>query len=283
MKYQINDKSLYELIGLFSLSNSKNVIPRKLNIPPCVSVKKHFLICDQCDNIKLSDNCDTCQVKTVSNHFLLLNIKEQFESFFSKEENIEKIIACKSDLSKLGYHEDSIIQAIHQVDPNVCTLTINTDGMQVFRKSLVDAWPIFLTVNELPTKNKYSSENIFLPGIWMGQRKLSNYVVLNQMCQAIAQLENGVRCSNHTLIKVFCIYGSFDKPARSTMLNRQSSNAEYGCCFCKLKSKRNGHRVYYDVLSNYEYLSHPLITSRMIKSTETNAPFKGSKGFSPLR
>ena len=265
------------------MSSNKNIVPDKLSVPSCVSVKKHFLVCDQCDNIKVSDNCQSCQAKTTTNHFLMLNIKEQFEAFFSKVENVQQIDECKSDLTQLGYYKDSKISQIHQTGHNICTLTINTDGMQIFRKSLVDAWPIFLTVNELPVSKKYANENIFLPGIWMGQRKLSNYVVLNEMCQAIAMLENGVSCANHPPIKVYCIYGSFDKPACSTMVNRQSSNAEYGCCFCKCKSKRHERKIYYDVLSEYLYLDHPLIASRMIKSTETDAAFKGLKGFSPLR
>ena len=282
VKHGINDKSLKELLGMMKLAADKQAIPDKITIDPYIRIKKQYIICDSCDNVKLSEICDSCQKKTIGNHFLLLNTKEQVEKILSFEENMHSIINNRDNLSILGYHEGSLINKIHGAESNACTLTFNTDGMQVFRKSIMDAWPIFLTINELPAHKKYAKENIILPGIWMGKRKLSNLVVLNEMCQSIAQMERGISVKSRT-IKVFCIYGSFDKPARSTILNRQSSNAEYGCCFCVEKSKRHGKKLYYNLLHSNQYMDHSLIMSRMIKSTERNEPFKGLKGFSPIR
>ena len=282
LKHGINNKSIIELLKILNAADQKGTLPTKMDISPFLSISKNFLICDVCDVIKSSDFCNHCDSKTTTNHFLLLNIREQFKRFFLQNDNLQQVLEVSNDICQLGYSKNSKIDNFHNSHKDSCTLTINTDGMQIFRKSMMDAWPVFLTINELPITKKYAKENIFLPGIWMGQRKLSNLVVLNEMCIAIADLEKGIKISENQ-IKVFCIYGSFDKPARSTMLNHQSSNAEYGCCFCTSHAKRNGRKVYYDIKMEYNYLTNALITSRMIKSVEKNEPFKGLKGFSPLR
>ena len=40
-------------------------------------------------------------------------------------------------------------------EPGNIILTLNTDGVSMFRSSSVDLWPIWLAINELPPTHRY--------------------------------------------------------------------------------------------------------------------------------
>ena len=124
-----------------------------------------------------------------------------------------------------------IIEEIHDTTDNTFTFTLNTDDLQVFNNNPKDCWPFFVAVNELPVKTKYSLSNIILARIWVGTTKINNSVILNDLMKEIGLLEEGVEI-NGEMFEFFCIYGSFDKPARALILNVQNLNGTFGCPFC---------------------------------------------------
>lgn len=284
IKHNINDKSITDLLEILNFANEKNKSIKGVNIHPKVKITKQFIICSDCDTVKDDDGfCQVCQQNTTNGHFLLLNIAEQISDFLANPTNFSNVSYFSKNLQTLGYCDSSKIVEVHKKHSCCCTLTINTDGMRVFRKSLADAWPIFLTINELPVLERYAIQNIFIPGIWLGQSKLSNYVVLNKCCSEIGSLESGINLINGQLMKVYCIYGSFDKPARAAMLNHKASNAIDGCCFCDEKSLRQNRKCFYQVKNSYQLSTHEAALMNMIKAVEQNQPSMGYKGFSPLR
>ena len=66
-------------------------------------------------------------------------------------------------------HQESTVQVIKDVDGgdkykdlkeftskgNNITLTVNTDGIQIFKSSSVSMWPIWIVINELPITMRY--------------------------------------------------------------------------------------------------------------------------------
>ena len=55
--------------------------------------------------------------------------------------------------------------------------------------------------------------------------------------EKIKQFESGIEISG-SIYKFFVIYGCYDKPARSVILNTQSCAATYACTFCLAKCAR---------------------------------------------
>ena len=45
----------------------------------------------------------------------------------------------------------------------------NTDGVQLYSSSGVKLWPIYVAINELPIRQRFSRENMLLVGIWQGK------------------------------------------------------------------------------------------------------------------
>ena len=210
----------------------------------------------------------------------MLNFEDQLKQIIdSKYDSILRTLENKTH----GFFDSSLFSKIHLEYPNSVTLTINTDGVQIFRKGHIDAWPFYMTVNELEMDEKFKVKNIIFPAIWMGHRKISNLVVLNMLFHEISLLERGIDIEQRGLFRIFCIYGSFDKPARAIILNCQSSNATYGCVFCKSKSIHRNKKCWYQLESSHSYKTQDHIKASMIQATQQNKPVKGYKGHSPLR
>jgi len=56
-------------------------------------------------------------------------------------------------------------------DENTFTLTWYTDGLQVFKSSKKQVWPLCFTINELPYSKRVKPENILLAGLWFAVQK----------------------------------------------------------------------------------------------------------------
>ena len=111
-------------------------------------------------------------------------------------------------------------------------MTLNTDGVSIFRNNSIDTWPIILVINELPQHIRFKPQNIILAGIWVGLNKLNNRILLNETLKEIKELEiNGIVMNDQTLC-FFTIFGSFDKPASNIILFTKSFNSQFGCRYC---------------------------------------------------
>ena len=170
----------------------------------------------------------------------MLNVKEQLKQILNKSYKN----TLKYNLNEAGFIKSSILNRIHQTNEDTLTLTINTDGVQIFNSSHIDTWPMYVTINEIKPSLRFNVENICLLGIWVGNKKLSNRIVLNESLKELRKLENGIEI-NGKLLRLFTIYGSYDKPARSLMLQRQICTATYGCTFCFEKTKRRNRKIYF--------------------------------------
>jgi len=52
------------------------------------------------------------------------------------------------------------------------SLSWYTDGVPVFKSTQISMWPIYLTINELPFKDRKKLENTLLLGLWFGKKSL---------------------------------------------------------------------------------------------------------------
>jgi len=147
VKHKINDTALKELHAIFEMSHKDKVIP-KIKYASQISINDRILICNTCNLIKISEFCSKCGKITLSGTLLILNCREQCKEII--ESNFENFT-----LSDLGYTNDSIFRKLHSESENLISLTLNTDGMVVYKKGHISAWPFYLTINELPMVLKY--------------------------------------------------------------------------------------------------------------------------------
>ena len=234
---QINDRAAALIENCFKESQKYLIIPSYFqHKKKKLGVVKEYLLCTNCTFIKESKFCERCQILTDNNYYTLFDIKTQAESIVNNEK--EKLVKCRDNLHQLGYSNESIIKKIHENNENIFTMTLNSDGVCIFKKRTNDTWPIFLVFNELTVPDKYAIQNIILVGLWSGRSKINNHVVLNDTMKHIKSFCNqGVEIDG-TASKISVIYGSFDKPAKCMILNAASFNSTSGCMSCLEKCVR---------------------------------------------
>ncbi|KAK3911570.1 Protein TIC 214 [Frankliniella fusca] len=117
------------------------------------------------------------------------------------------------------------------------TLTWNTDGLQVFKSSLMSLWPFYFVINELSPKKRFLTENMLMGGIWCGVTKPHPNLSLKHICHDLKKLENGITTQENAVCKVFVkvLCGTCDAPARAYFLNMKTHSGFYSChlCLCR--------------------------------------------------
>jgi hypothetical protein len=116
------------------------------------------------------------------------------------------------------------------------TLTLNTDGVQVFRSSKYQIWPIMCSINEIDSK--YKPRFIVLHTLWFGLGKLRADSFLKAFIDEARDLfTNGIEWIDSEGIKrrsrIIFTNAVADAPARAHLLERMQFNADYGCDFCE--------------------------------------------------
>ncbi|CAD6207103.1 GSCOCG00012699001-RA-CDS, partial [Cotesia congregata] len=129
------------------------------------------------------------------------------------------------------------------------SFTWNTDGISLFKSSKFSLWPFYLTINELPFKDRTKKENLLLAGIWFGVKPQPN-LFLNSFRNDLQKIYQGIWCRTpdlNSLLRVrgMIICGTGDLPAKASFLNMKGHNAIFGCCHCTIQSKYfNKRRIY---------------------------------------
>ncbi|CAF0954149.1 unnamed protein product [Brachionus calyciflorus] len=145
-----------------------------------------FIYCSNCFPLKQLlhtkyYNCGCCN-KAIS-RFYHLSIRYQ----------LEEILKNKTDI--LDYEENSqneIFKEISKSHSKFVTLTINSDGLSVFKSSNITFWPVYLTVNQLIKKQRFKLKNDIIGGLWMSKEKPTFHEFLKPLVQELELLEKGI-------------------------------------------------------------------------------------------
>ena len=274
----INNDAAKMIEKCFRKAFEKGIVPSfKENCEKTLEIAKSYEICNNCDTIIAQKTCTVCKINTKTNHFLMFDIETQ----------ITRVLAAHAsemmhfDLAENGYGPDSYMMNVKNRSNLILTLTLNTDGVCLYRTKTNDTWPFFLVFNELPIKKKFAVENVILLGIWNGQRKISNKVIMNDMMRYLGQVEQKEFLVNDQNFQLKTVYGSFDKPASAMILNASNFNAKYGCRFCLRKRKTVNRRPVFKKVSKKRTDAYQ--KAKGIISEQKRKPVKGLKGISCLR
>ncbi|RXG72669.1 hypothetical protein Avbf_05591 [Armadillidium vulgare] len=123
------------------------------------------------------DNRDTkmvCCDTICTNYFITFNLKEKIEKFLTvnasnikctrSNDNIIRDIfdgEVYKELSKTGFDPEKDL-----------TFNFSLDGAPLSKSSTLQAWPIFITINEIDLKFRF--KNIFTAGFWISSSQMTN-------------------------------------------------------------------------------------------------------------
>jgi len=163
---------------------------------------------------------------------------------------------------------------------------LNTDGVNLYSSSKVELWPVFLAINELSPKIRFSRENMLLIGIWQGKGKPPFKQFFASLGDELNSLYNGgveVNVNGKDILaKLAVVCGVFDLPAKASILNMTYFNGKEGCITCEDPGKRvkqgKGTSHCYpfrNIDSHYPGRNHDTVKEYMREATDK----KRVKGF----
>ena len=120
---------------------------------------------------------------------------------------------------------------------------MNTDGVKIFNSSKRSFWPVYFIINELPPKMRFRLENMLIGGVWCSFQKPFMSLFLKRICEALKNLclfgmqVHSPHFSSPFTSKIMLLSGTFDLPARASVLNMKQFNAFYACVKCTQPGK----------------------------------------------
>ena len=245
-----------------------------------------MLSCSQCET-----SFDKVHLKKAGKFFIHVPFEKQIKSVLKS--NSGDILTLPNVKEHCKVHSKCIkdISDGKRYDvtfPNL-TLTLNTDGIPVFKSSRFDIWPILVLINELEPLTRI--RNVILCGLWFGVGKPNMSSFLSVLVERFKYLaDHGITWFNEFLgnvkSQVFVRICSCDSVARAPLQRIVQFNGAYGCSWCFMKgenvSKGKGHmRAYEGVCTTSELRTNELMLT-LGKVASSSQPNLGVKGISIL-
>lgn len=83
-------------------------------------------------------------------------------------------------------------------------LSLNTDGVPLYKSSTWSLWPVFLTILNLPASIRMKAENVLLIGLWYGPSKPPMKLLLEPVLESLRELSiSGVVVRTPAGVKTF--------------------------------------------------------------------------------
>ena len=184
--------------------------------------------------------------------FVVADIKSQLKYLLEQDGLLEKIFDTKrkaknsklsngstlADITDGNYYRHLLEDGQFLANENCISGMFNTDGIPLYKSAHVKLWPIFLAINEIPLRQRFSRENMVLVGIWQGKGSPPFLQYMNkfgeEMCSLYHQgIPVDIAGNNMVTIKVGIFLGIVDLQAKSYILHMTMHNGESGCCTCE--------------------------------------------------
>ena len=147
---------------------------------------KHYY-CSSCTRLleSVEDNCPDCVeqkksffvqlplIKQLRDMYLRVGFYESLQTRFQR--TIQNVISDVYD----GILYSEWVNNGFLADIRNISFSLYTDGVPVFKSTKISMWPVYLTINEMPFKDRKKRENTLLLGYWYGNKKpLMNSFIL---------------------------------------------------------------------------------------------------------
>ncbi|KAK3107860.1 hypothetical protein FSP39_023692 [Pinctada imbricata] len=217
-------------------------------------MKKHFY-CSNCfwgidsdANVCPNEKCQQHLSARKKGYFIEIPVENQVRKILQKagiaEALKQRFVRKKKNSSAIeDIHDGKLYQELSKPGgplsadfPYNISLTWNTDGIPIFKSSKVSIWPLYLTINELPVKQRMQTENMILYGLWFGESKPFMGRFTKPLISTLEMLESDgidLEINGQTYnSKAFLICGTADLPAKSLVMNCNQFNGQYSCLRC---------------------------------------------------
>ena len=192
--------------------------------------------CKICDiEVDVSNPSNTC-------YFAIIDISDSVRDYLKVHEDYYDYIVTKR-VHKTDHIEDfydgklyrDFVKQLSDSDRSAyMTMIFNTDGAPVFESSTVSIWPIYVTPNEIPIRDRLNSTIVC--GLWFGLNKLEMTVFLDAFVEQMNYYSTiGISCmikNEEHKIKIFPLLACVDTIARAPMNGTTQFNGRYGCDWC---------------------------------------------------
>ena len=247
---------LLDLVKSLSAENSQITLPNKNAIlkPSNIISKEHLPLCP-IHHCKLENsNCAFCnKVIDRPNYLSVGDLKKQLRSLLDDNNFLSKIGETKNRIASgnlSGIFQGQNYQNIlPQLDSNIITFCLNSDGFQIRDSSKIEPWPIYMVVNELDYKSRFSIRYVIIVGIFYGYTHPNVNLILQEcLSDQLDVFRSGI--NYHGVQYYFkLINASLDKPARASLMEMTSHSSSQGCMFCMsemitAKVKNRFHKYY---------------------------------------
>lgn len=285
LRQSLHKNSLYKFKKYFGLNGISDMI-------------RHYYcsICNR-DLRSANDICSTCK-EAKKLFFVELPLVNQLQVMYSRP-GFFNVLQFRSQKPHIpGVFSDVYDGHLYQTwvkngflnNPYNISFSWYTDGIPVFKSSQISIWPIYLTINELPFKDRKKRQNLLLLGFWYGNEKPDMNTVFHKFRPQLEQIANGIEITlpdnSVIFIKGVVLTGVCDLPAKSNCLNFTQYNGAHGCasCLCKGRSEQLGENCHTYIFP-YEKNFLPRTTAQCISDAydaRPDAPVRGIKGHSTL-
>lgn len=251
---------------------------------------KQYNECAKCDSLFESKPgkglCPQCRIPFLDSETMYLSLAAQLRAqmvqnskYLIQDHSRSENVICDVNDGKM----------YQNFPKNYLPLTLNTDGVSVYKTGSKSVWPILIRSEYLPLKLRMRSDNIILVGIYFG-KKPNMKRLLHPFVEEMEQLfEQGISIlingSLYAFRPIICMCAvDLLVPAKHALLNFIYYNGYHGCAICEhpgvqivCKNGRLAPRfVFEETPSPIRSADETLIimSNRNIKSL----PLKGVKG-----
>ena len=309
LKYSLtNSLTLTAMTNLFKLINtifksqvlpeSSYIIDKLLN--PKEGVEFHA-ICHVCNSplgkfgfIKNKNSCTFCNAPvnldnpSNKSFFALINPSNQISDLINAHEKHYKYVT-EERVHETNYlldvYDGKAYRNFIKHKKDYLTANFNTDGAEKFKCSHFSIWPIFLSINELPSQVRFNKP--VTCGLWFNKKKPDMTVFLDKFTDLINKVtDEGIPCTisnEQRLLRLYVLTCCCDAPARCQVCGMSQFNAEYGCPWCLHRGESYGGSMRYRYLENPPLeRTHEETVKIMVEMEPDGNPILGIKYPSPL-
>lgn len=220
-------------------------------------------------------------------YFATIPLKDQLVNCLTK--NTNEIFEFLSDI-KSGDHvgvsdvyDGENFQNINNMLPSeniILSLTLNSDGIQMFKNGASSVWPLQIALNFLPPSKRYLTKNILVVGAYFGKKVMfSEY--LKPLVEELNAMKDGFIVNFGELSAKFVpilTHVVADLPAKAKMQGFFQHNAKQSCGYClQLGEYAFGTTRYFFKdqparLRTHEETSLNMIRNRMVDGIREQSP-----------
>ncbi|KAB7500974.1 BEN domain-containing protein 5 [Armadillidium nasatum] len=188
------------------------------------------------------------------------------------KEKIEKFLTVNASNIKCTRSNDNIIRDIFDgevykellktgFDPEKdLTFNFSLDGAPLSKSSTMQAWPIFITINEIDLKFRF--KNIFTAGFWISVTYKSDKIT--------------------KISRIFPLFCVADAPAKAKILNFTNHSGYSSCNYCEIHGIYESNAVRFPYGNNAQLRTKKEWQKCARIAMNTNKAVKGIKGSTPL-